>query len=162
MGEPDIRIKRIYDDPSPGDGFRVLVDRIWPRGITKEQAALDVWMRDLAPSTELRKWFGHDPQRWPAFRERYRKELARHAAELRALRERALRERVTLLFGAKDPEHNQAVVLAELIGEAHRGGGKRGAKTAQQAKARAQARAPRARSPSGRKPRPRASPPRPR
>jgi uncharacterized protein YeaO (DUF488 family) len=115
---PDIRIKRIYDDPMPTDGFRVLVDRIWPRGITKREANLDAWLRELAPSTELRKWFGHDPKRWPAFRERYRLELRERASELVTLRHRAERGRVTLLYGAKDPQFNQAVVLAEVIREA--------------------------------------------
>jgi uncharacterized protein YeaO (DUF488 family) len=118
MGTPDVRTRRIYDDAEPGDGFRVLVDRIWPRGITKQEAALDAWMRELAPSTELRKWFGHDPKRWRVFRTRYRKELARHAAEAEALRKRATQERVTLLYGARDREFNQAVVLAEVIREA--------------------------------------------
>jgi uncharacterized protein YeaO (DUF488 family) len=116
-GTPDVRIKRIYDDLMPGDGFRVLVDRIWPRGITKQEAALDAWLRDLAPSTELRKWFGHDPSRWTAFHKRYRSELAEHTAELKALRRQATRERVTLLYGARDRQFNQAVVLAEAICE---------------------------------------------
>jgi uncharacterized protein YeaO (DUF488 family) len=112
-----IRVKRIYDAPSPADGCRVLVDRVWPRGIKKQDAALDEWRRELAPSTELRKWFGHDPERWPTFRKRYRAELRKHSAELRALRARAKTQRVTLLYGAKDTEHNQAVVLAEALRE---------------------------------------------
>jgi uncharacterized protein YeaO (DUF488 family) len=116
-GIPDVRIKRIYDDPAPADGLRVLVDRIWPRGITKQEAALDAWLRDLAPSTELRKWFGHDPSRWSAFHRRYRSELAEHTAELQSLRRRATRERVTLLYGARDKQFNQAAVLAEAICE---------------------------------------------
>jgi uncharacterized protein YeaO (DUF488 family) len=117
-GKPDVRIKRIYDDPTTGDGFRVLVDRLWPRGITKQEAAVDVWMRELAPSAELRKWFGHDPKRWQEFRKRYLNELAPHAGELKKLRDRATRERVTLLYGARDQQFNQAVVLAEAICEA--------------------------------------------
>jgi uncharacterized protein YeaO (DUF488 family) len=117
-GQPDIRIKRIYDDSTPADGFRVLVDRIWPRGITKRRADLDAWLRELAPSTELRIWFGHDPKRWSVFRERYRTELGERTPELATLRQRAERERVTLLYGAKDPQVNHAVVLAEAIREA--------------------------------------------
>ena len=112
-----VRVKRIYDAPARCDGRRVLVDRVWPRGIKKDDAALDEWLRELAPSTELRKWFGHDPKRWPQFRTRYRRELRQHAAQLRELRERAAQERVTLLYGAKDSEHNQAVVLAEALRE---------------------------------------------
>ena len=115
--ELDVRIKRIHDAPARSDGFRVLVDRVWPRGIKKQDAALDEWLRELAPSTELRKWFGHDPERWSEFRKRYRAELRERASELHALRGRAARERVTLLYGAKDPERNQAVVLEEVMRE---------------------------------------------
>lgn len=112
---PDIRIKRIHDAPARADGRRVLVDRLWPRGIRKDDAALDDWLRELAPSTELRQWFGHDPAKWSEFRKRYRVELRRHKAALDALREQAATRRVTLLFGARDREHNQAVVLAEVL-----------------------------------------------
>jgi len=114
-----ISIKRVYDAPSPDDGYRVLVDRLWPRGLTKERAAAAVWLRDIGPSTELRKWYGHDVARWPEFRERYRAELASGGAPLEELRAIASEhDMVTLLFGAKDEEHNQAVVLAELLTEA--------------------------------------------
>jgi uncharacterized protein YeaO (DUF488 family) len=115
--ERDVHIKRIYDEPARSDGCRVLVDRIWPRGIKKRDAALDDWARELAPSTELRKWFGHDPKRWPEFRKRYRFELRQRASQLNALRQRAAHRRVTLLYGARDRQFNQAVVLKELIQE---------------------------------------------
>lgn len=114
-GEPDVRIKRIYDKPERSDGVRLLVDRIWPRGVTKRNAALDDWLRELAPSSGLRKWFGHDPRRWPEFRTRYHAELRQHAPQLAALRRRAARERVTLLYAAKNTQMNQAVVLQEAL-----------------------------------------------
>ena len=115
VGAPGVRIKRIYDEPEPTDGFRVLVDRLWPRGIKKEKAAIEAWPRDLAPSPELRKWFGHDPDRWTEFRRRYVKELRAHAEALDALRERSKRQPVTLLYAAKDPNINHAVVLRQAI-----------------------------------------------
>jgi uncharacterized protein YeaO (DUF488 family) len=111
----DIRIKRIYDPPARSDGFRVLVDRVWPRGVRKDDAALDLWMKDVAPSTALRKWFNHDPERWDTFRTRYRAELRDHADALQELRAQVKKGVVTLLFGAKDVEHNQAVVLREVL-----------------------------------------------
>ncbi|WP_050727482.1 DUF488 domain-containing protein [Vulgatibacter incomptus] len=112
-----LRIKRAYEDPSPSDGYRVLVDRVWPRGKTKESVAIDVWMRDVAPSTELRKWFGHDPNRWADFRTRYLEELRHEPARalVAELADRASRGTLTLVYGAKDEEHNQAVVIAEAI-----------------------------------------------
>ena len=112
---PVVRIKRIYEAPARTDGLRVLVDRVWPRGITKKAAALDLWVKEVAPSTELRKWFNHDPQRWMDFRLRYRRELRKHRKELEELRAQAAKRRVTLLFGARDTEHNQAVVLREAL-----------------------------------------------
>lgn len=114
----NVGIKRIYDKPARSDGYRVLVDRIWPRGVTKRDAALDAWARALAPSTALRKWFGHDPRRWSGFRERYRAELAEQTVELTALRHRAAKQRVTLLYAARDPRLNHALALAEVIREA--------------------------------------------
>ena len=113
----NVRLQRAYDEPAPGDGYRVLVDRVWPRGRTKERLRLDAWARDLGPSTELRKWFGHDPARWAEFQARYRAALAdpERAQALAALAERALRGPVTLVFGARDPEHNQAVVIADEL-----------------------------------------------
>jgi uncharacterized protein YeaO (DUF488 family) len=113
----NIRLQRAYDDPTPDDGYRVLVDRVWPRGRTKEQLRLDAWARDLGPSPQLRKWFGHDPARWAEFQARYRTELAdsHRAQALDALAERARRGPVTLVFGARDTDHNQAVVIADEI-----------------------------------------------
>jgi uncharacterized protein YeaO (DUF488 family) len=112
-----VRLQRAYDDPTPDDGHRVLVDRLWPRGRTKEQLRLDAWARELGPSTQLRKWFGHDPARWPEFQARYQAELAEpaRAQALAALAERARRGPVTLVFGARDREYNQAVVIADEI-----------------------------------------------
>jgi len=106
-----IAVKRIYDPPANGDGYRVLVDRVWPRGMKKEDAALDAWSKELAPTTALRKWFGHDPARWEGFRHRYATELDAAAEHWRPLLTQAARHRVTLLFGARDEEHNNAVAL---------------------------------------------------
>ncbi|MGV8083668.1 MAG: DUF488 domain-containing protein [Coriobacteriia bacterium] len=112
-----IKLKRVYEPAAPDDGYRVLVDRLWPRGLSKEKAAVDLWMRDVAPTTELRKWYGHEVEKWPEFRKRYKKELAEREDLLGELRELERREgTVTLLFGAKDEEHNQADVLAEVLG----------------------------------------------
>jgi len=112
-----ITIKRAYDAAEPEDGYRVLVDRLWPRGRTREALRLDAWARELAPSTELRKWFGHDPARWPEFRSRYLEELRSEgaAASLAELSSRAESGRVTLVYAARDTEHNEARVLAELL-----------------------------------------------
>jgi uncharacterized protein YeaO (DUF488 family) len=106
-----IAVKRVYEPVAKSDGYRVLVDRIWPRGLKREDAALDIWAKELAPSTALRKWFGHDPACWEAFRHRYASELDKHKSFWQPLITRAERHRVTLLFGAKDEEHNQAVAL---------------------------------------------------
>ncbi len=111
----DLRIKRIYDAPVRSDGFRLLVDRLWPRGISKKRAKLSDWMPELAPSAELRKWFGHDPERWSEFRQRYRAELARKPSLINLIRERSLDGRVTLLYAARDPTHNHALVLRQFI-----------------------------------------------
>ena len=112
-----VRLQRAYDEPTPDDGYRVLVDRVWPRGRTKEHLRLDEWARDLGPSTRLRKWFGHDPARWTEFQVRYRAELADpgRSRTLDALADRARRARVTLVFGAHDAEHNQAQVIADEL-----------------------------------------------
>jgi len=112
-----VMIKRIYDDPSPADGRRVLVDRLWPRGLSKERARVDWWLKEIAPSDELRRWFGHDPARWQEFRDRYRRELQAQLPLLDELRGAAAREPVTLLFAAKDQEHNNAVLLRELLAQ---------------------------------------------
>ena len=110
-----IQIKRIYEPAETSDGFRVLVDRLWPRGISKERAALDLWMKDIAPSAELRLWFGHDPKRWTEFQKRYRAELKEHQSDLAELRAKIRKGTVTLLFGARDVEHNEAVVLEKIL-----------------------------------------------
>ncbi|BDV44887.1 hypothetical protein GURASL_38100 [Geotalea uraniireducens] len=110
-----VRIKRVYDEPAAADGLRILVDRLWPRGLTKEKARLDAWLKELAPSDELRKWFGHDPARWEEFRERYRQELAGRPESMARLRALAGQGPVTLLFAAHDVAHNNAVVLKELL-----------------------------------------------
>lgn len=110
-----IKIKRIYDPPATGDGRRVLIDRLWPRGVAKDGVKLDEWLKEIAPSDELRKWFGHDPARWEEFRTRYREELKLHGKLLERLRAEAAKGTVTLLFAAKDEEHNNAVVLKELL-----------------------------------------------
>lgn len=122
-----IRIKRAYEKPEKSDGYRILVDRVWPRGKTKAQLALDEWSKSLAPSTALRKWFNHDPMRWDRFRERYHKELRSDSVSIEKLRElaqSARRRSVTLVYGAHDERHNQAVVLKQAI-EQMSGGSRR-------------------------------------
>lgn len=112
-----LKIKRVYEDAQHNDGYRVLVDRLWPRGLTKEKAAVDLWLKEIAPSPELRKWFNHEPEKFPEFNKRYRAELKQNPAveELRALgREH---KKITLVYGAHDPEHNQAVVLQNYLGK---------------------------------------------
>src|SRR5438094_3036231 len=110
-----VRLKRAYDPPEPSDGYRMLIDRLWPRGVSKDEARLDEWARELAPSSELRRWFGHDPAKFDEFRRRYRDELDTRAEKLRDLRRRARSGRLTLVYGARDTEHNDAVVLAEIL-----------------------------------------------
>jgi len=110
-----IRVKRIYEAASEEDGQRILVDRIWPRGVSKERAAIDLWMKEVGPSTELRRWFAHDEDRWIEFKERYFSELDTRAELVDELRSRAQRESLTLLYSARDEEHNQAVALAEYL-----------------------------------------------
>lgn len=110
-----IQLKRIYEKPEKADGFRVLVDRLWPRGISKEKAHLDLWLKEIAPSTELRQWFSHDPKKWAEFEKRYRRELSKNTA-FRELKDTLKKHKAaTLLFSAKDEEHNEAVVLREFI-----------------------------------------------
>ena len=115
----DIRLKRAYEPPAADDGSRILVDRIWPRGRSRTALSIDAWHRELGPSDALRKWFGHEPERWEEFRRRYRAELARpEAAELLdQLADIARSRRLTLVYGAADREHNQAVVIAEVLRE---------------------------------------------
>ena len=114
-----VLVKRAYDPPAPEDGYRVLVDRLWPRGLTKEKLQTDAWLKDLAPSDELRRWFGHDRARWPEFRRRYLQELQgeRQQELLRELAERAAQSIVTLVYSARDEECNNAVVLQQSVGE---------------------------------------------
>jgi uncharacterized protein YeaO (DUF488 family) len=106
-----VAIKRVYEPVSPKDGYRILVDRLWPRGLSKDRAAVDLWLKDIAPSTELRRWFGHDPSKWDEFRRKYSAELATHAEDVAQIRKLAKRRRVTLVYGARDTERNDAVVL---------------------------------------------------
>ena len=110
-----VRTKRVYEPASAGDGYRVLIDRVWPRGVPKAQARVDEWACDLAPSTELRRWFGHRPERFEEFQRRYTDELRERADEVAELRRRARRGKVTLLFGARDAEHSNAAVLAPIL-----------------------------------------------
>ncbi len=110
-----VKLKRAYEHPTTEDGTRVLVERLWPRGVSKTDAAIDKWAKEIAPSTDLRKWFGHDPARWNEFRHRYVEELRQHHAALRELRELARHEPVTLVFSAHDAIHNNAVVLREVL-----------------------------------------------
>jgi uncharacterized protein YeaO (DUF488 family) len=117
--ELDLHIKRAYDPPSSKDGARILVDRLWPRGLKKTDAAITDWPKDVAPSTELRKWFGHDPSRWEEFRRRYQAELADKPELLRALRDMARKGPVTLVYSAHDELHNQAVVLRDTLLHPH-------------------------------------------
>jgi uncharacterized protein YeaO (DUF488 family) len=111
----DVRLKRAYEPVSAEDGYRLLVDRLWPRGVSKEQAKLDEWDQELAPSGELREWFGHESGRFPEFRQRYIDELRTNRARLRELRRRARAGTLTLVYSAHDSEHNDAVVLAEVL-----------------------------------------------
>ena len=109
------KIKRAYEEPSPSDGFRVLVDRLWPRGLRKEQAAIDLWLKDVAPSSALRKWFGHDPARFAEFSKRYKRELSKMDEPIALLKKEGKRQTVTLVYGARDEEHNQALVLQAFL-----------------------------------------------
>ena len=115
--EVDVALKRIYEEPAAADGMRLLVDRVWPRGVSKKRAALDGWLRELAPSTALRKWYGHDPARWNEFRTRYRAELRSQRPAMESLRRLATGRRVTLLYAARDTSHSNAAVLRELVAD---------------------------------------------
>jgi uncharacterized protein YeaO (DUF488 family) len=111
----DVRLKRAYEPPAASDGYRVLIDRLWPRGVKRADARLDEWARELAPSVSLRRWFGHDPDRFEEFRRRYTAELAGQEVKLRELRRRARHGTLTLVYAAHDEQHNDAVVLAEIL-----------------------------------------------
>lgn len=110
-----VKLKRAYEAPADDDGTRVLIDRLWPRGVRKQDAALDLWLKELGPSTELRKWFGHDPARWDEFRTRYAAELAQKTELMAQLREFARQGVLTLVYSAHDQQHNDAVVLRSLL-----------------------------------------------
>lgn len=113
-----VQIRRVYDEPTDDDGYRVLVDRLWPRGVSKEAAQIDEWVRDISPSDDLRHWFGHDPARWDEFRRRYRTEMDGPGAEsVEHLVDLAGHQTVTLVYAAKDTEHNNAVAIKELLDE---------------------------------------------
>ena len=111
----NVQIKRVYEEPSTSDGKRILIDRLWPRGLTKEKAKVDLWLKDIAPSTELRQWFGHDPSKWNEFKKRYHDELKKNREIILKLIEQLKTGKVTLVYGAKDEEHNDAVVLKEYL-----------------------------------------------
>src|SRR5437764_109414 len=110
----NIRLKRAYEPPARGDGARILIDRLWPRGVTKKSAAIEEWLKDIAPSTALRQWFGHDPARWHEFRRRYAGEVRRHPEHLGKLRARARQGPITLVFSAQDAAHNYAVAVRDV------------------------------------------------
>ena len=110
-----VKIKRIYEEPDPADGRRILVDRLWPRGRSKEQARVDWWLKEIAPSDGLRRWFGHDPSRWQEFKVRYARELEAQRPLLDELRGLSAQKTITLLYAARDREHNNAVLLRELV-----------------------------------------------
>ena len=110
-----IKLKRVYENPSSKDGVRVLVERLWPRGLTKQRAAVDLWLKDVAPTPELRKWFGHDPARWKQFQERYRRELREKKDAVRLLRQKSKAGTITLVYAARDEEHNGALALKRFL-----------------------------------------------
>jgi uncharacterized protein YeaO (DUF488 family) len=110
-----IQLKRAYEKPERGDGTRILVDRLWPRGLTKGKAKINLWLKDVAPSSGLRKWFGHDPRKWRGFRSRYRAELKQRGNQLQLISNKAKKGVVTLIYGARDQKHNEAVVLKQLL-----------------------------------------------
>lgn len=110
-----IAIKRVYEPAAPSDGFRILIDRIWPRGLTKDQTHIDLWLKDLAPSTALRKWFNHDPSKWEEFRTKYLSEIESHPDEIALVRKHIKQGLVTLVYAAKDTEHSNAAVLKEYF-----------------------------------------------
>lgn len=113
--KPKVNIKRVYEEPEGGDGFRVLIDRLWPRGLKKDDVQIDEWAKLLAPSTELRKWFGHDPDRWEDFQKKYLAELQANDAARSFVKDHSDKKVITLLYGASDPEHNNALVLQQFL-----------------------------------------------
>jgi uncharacterized protein YeaO (DUF488 family) len=117
---PKIRLKRAYDPPSSDDGLRVLVERLWPRGVSKEHASLDLWIKDVAPSRELRRWFHHDPARWDEFQKRYRAELQEKKEAVEDLRRKCRSETVTFIYASRDEQHNGALALKTFLEEPNR------------------------------------------
>jgi uncharacterized protein YeaO (DUF488 family) len=111
------KIKRVYEKPAKEDGFRILADRLWPRGLTKEKASVDLWLKEIAPSTELRKWFGHDPEKWNDFKKKYVAELKKNKETVSILKEKIKEGTITILYGARDEEHNEALVILDFLGE---------------------------------------------
>jgi uncharacterized protein YeaO (DUF488 family) len=111
----NIKIKRVYEHPEKDDGMRILVDRLWPRGLTKEKASVDLWLKDVAPSSELRKWFAHDPDKWKSFRGRYQTEIRNNPDLIKVLKRKAREGTITLIYGARDEKHNEAVVLRQFL-----------------------------------------------
>jgi uncharacterized protein YeaO (DUF488 family) len=114
-GEGMIKVKRIYDPPAPDDGKRILIDRLWPRGMKKEEAHIDEWLKEISPSNELRKWYSHDPAKWPEFKKRYRAEISKQTELLKRIKNEGKRGTVTLLFSTKELELNNAVALKEIL-----------------------------------------------
>ena len=112
---PEVALKRAYEEASTADGQRILVERLWPRGVSKEKAALDLWVKDIAPTTGLRQWYGHEPAKWPEFQRRYRRELTENPAAVAELRQKIKQGKVTLVYGAKDEKRNSAVVLKDYL-----------------------------------------------
>ena len=110
-----IKLKRVYEKPSKGDGIRILVERLWPRGLTKERASVDLWLKDIAPSTELRKWFGHDPAKWEQFCKQYRVELEQRKDAVNLLKQKSEEGTITLVYAARDEKHNSAIALKEIL-----------------------------------------------
>lgn len=110
-----VKIKRVYAQPDKSDGTRILVDRLWPRGLTKEKAQVDLWLKEVAPSTELRKWFSHDPEKWTEFQARYKAELKDHREQIEFLKKEGAKGTVTLLYGTKDEQLNEAIVLQQIL-----------------------------------------------
>ena len=115
-----LKLKRVYEAPSKEDGFRILVERLWPRGITKDRAAVDLWLKEVAPSPELRKWFAHDPAKWEEFRRRYEKELEKKTDEIQLLVNKSREGTVTLVYAAQDQEHNSALILKQHLEHDHK------------------------------------------
>ena len=111
----NIKIKRAYEQPTRDDGVRILVDGLWPRGLTKEKASVDLWLKDIAPSTELRKWFSHDPDKWKSFRGRYETEIRHNHDLIKVLKQKAREGTITLVYGARDEKHNEALVLKRFL-----------------------------------------------